>query len=207
MERENNMAIINLKTKKATFADLESKTLDKIRTFNAKKNDANSAVSEFTNELSEINGQIVAKEAAYKETLDTQLLREIDDLTVKATQVRRLMEVQRKAFGEGNSKIELSDADVKDLTATFAPYRKQELDLTKTFEKQIADLESTLKELDDVRTEYWNAYYAPIFGQALHATGNQFAVHFLRENKSLVESHYKLNQLTHHPAFPKSFYD
>ncbi|KRF10756.1 hypothetical protein [Paenibacillus sp. Soil787] len=196
-----------LKSKKTSFDELQSKTIDRIVNFNKKKSDANFAVSEFQVELTEINNQIAQKKAEYKDTLDSQLLRDIATLDDKKASVQRLMEIQRQAFGNGNTKYEMTDSDRKDLTSTFAPYRKQEHELTEKLNKQIAELEKTLEALHDVRSEYWNDFYAPIYGLALQVTGDQFAVHFLRANQPLGEASQKLLTLAHHKAFPQSYMD
>lgn len=156
--------------------------------------------------MNDIHAQIAQKEAEYKDTLDTQLLRVIADLTDKKAQVQRLIHIQRQAFGEGKSVLELTDADRKDLANVFAPYRKRELDLTDKLHKQIAELEKTLEELQEARSEYIEQFYVPMMGQALQATGNRFAVYFLNEDQSLRKGSVKLQELAYHKAFPKGFF-
>ncbi|MBM7565262.1 hypothetical protein [Paenibacillus sacheonensis] len=199
------MAILNMKKK--TFAELESKTINKIRLFNDKKSDATAAVSEFISRLREIHEQIRAKEVEYTQSMDNKMLREIDELTSKKAQVERLINIQRQAFSNGDSKLELTDADREDLASTFAPYRKQERELTEKLIKQYADLEKTLDELKNARDEYWEQFYAPFNGQVMQATGDIFAVHFLRRNDKLGEASYKLQNLANHKAFPQSYVD
>jgi chromosome segregation ATPase len=206
MERENNMAILNLKTKKTTFADLESKTLTKMVNFTKKKHDAQTAVSEFQDELNAVSHDIHTKELEYKETFETALLSEISVLTDKKASILRMMEVQRKAFGNADTKLEMTDADREDLKKTFAPHRKREADLAEKAEKQLAELEKTLAELYEARNEYHTNFYMPMFGLSQRATGQVYGdVHFLKDDQRLRNLSSDINTLSYHDAFPKGW--
>jgi hypothetical protein len=71
--------------------------------------------------------------------------------------------------------------------------------------KQIAEIEKTLEELQDTRAEY-HELYAPMMGLALQVTGNRFAVYFLNEDQPLRNASAKVYELAHHKAFPKGWF-
>ncbi|KRF31951.1 hypothetical protein [Paenibacillus sp. Soil787] len=192
-----------LSKKKVSFNELESKTITKINAFLAKRNDANAAVSEFTYELRELNDQIHAKNEEYADTYNSDLLREISVLKKKKADVIELAQIQREAFGKGDTKLVLTDADIADLTKTLAPYQKREMEAREKVYKQIAELEKSLEELEDAREEYLTDYWVPMNSLAIMATGEWYPLNHLKHEQPLRESQVKMYQITYHNAFPK----
>lgn len=192
-----------LTKKKVAFAELESKTINKIKTFIAKRNVANAAVSEFTDELRDFNDLIHAKNDKYAETFDSELLREISVLKKKKADVEELMHIQRQAFGKGEFNLVLTDADIADLTKTLAPFQKRELEARDKVFKQIAELEKSLEELEDARNEYLTDYWLPLSGLAIIATSEWYPIHQLKHEQPLRVANVKMHELVHHNAFPK----